>query len=44
MYKRQAQVNADHVDELITLIEEVKPDVVLNLALPYQEDVYKRQM
>ena len=32
-----AQVNADHVDELITLIEEVKPDVVLNLALPYQD-------
>lgn len=32
-----AQVNADHVDELIALIESVKPDVVLNLALPYQD-------
>lgn len=32
-----AQVNADHVDELIALIEKVKPDVVLNLALPYQD-------
>ncbi|AFA47335.1 saccharopine dehydrogenase family protein [Acetobacterium woodii] len=32
-----AQVNADNVDELITLIETVKPDVVLNLALPYQD-------
>lgn len=32
-----AQVNADNVDELIALIETVKPDVVLNLALPYQD-------
>ena len=32
-----AQVNADHVDELVTLIQNVKPDVVLNLALPYQD-------
>ncbi len=32
-----AQVDADNVDELITLIETVKPDVVLNLALPYQD-------
>ncbi len=32
-----AQVNADDVNELITLIESVKPDVVLNLALPYQD-------
>ena len=32
-----AQVNADNVDELIALINEVKPDVVLNLALPYQD-------
>ena len=31
------QVNADHVDELIALIEKVQPDVVLNLALPYQD-------
>ena len=32
-----AQVNADNVDELIALIESYKPDVVLNLALPYQD-------
>ena len=32
-----AQVDADHVDELIALIEKEKPDVVLNLALPYQD-------
>ena len=32
-----AQVNADNVDELIALINDVKPDVVLNLALPYQD-------
>lgn len=32
-----AQVNADNTQELIALIEEYKPDVVLNLALPYQD-------
>ena len=32
-----AQVNADNVDELVSLIEGFKPDVVLNLALPYQD-------
>ncbi|MDK2937776.1 MAG: saccharopine dehydrogenase L-lysine forming, partial [Eubacteriaceae bacterium] len=32
-----AQVNADNVDELVKLIEDFKPDVVLNLALPYQD-------
>ena len=32
-----AQVDADNVDELIALIESYKPDVVLNLALPYQD-------
>jgi len=32
-----AQVNADNVDELIALINEFKPDVVINLALPYQD-------
>lgn len=32
-----AQVNADNVEELITLIKKEKPDVVLNLALPYQD-------
>ena len=32
-----AQVDADNVDALIALIEDFKPDVVLNLALPYQD-------
>lgn len=32
-----AQINADNTDELISLIEKVKPDAVLNLALPYQD-------
>ena len=32
-----AQVDADNTEELIALIEREKPDVVLNLALPYQD-------
>ena len=32
-----AQVDADNTEELIALIEKEKPDVVLNLALPYQD-------
>ena len=32
-----AKVDADNVDELVALIEGFKPDVVLNLALPYQD-------
>jgi len=32
-----AQVDADDVAQLVTLIEGFKPDVVLNLALPYQD-------
>lgn len=32
-----AKVDADNVDELIDLINSFKPDVVLNLALPYQD-------
>lgn len=32
-----AKVDADNVDELIELIERFKPDVVINLALPYQD-------
>lgn len=32
-----AKVDADNVEELIALIEKFKPDVVLNLALPYQD-------
>ncbi|MBQ3948165.1 MAG: saccharopine dehydrogenase family protein [Ruminococcus sp.] len=31
------QVNADSVDELVSLIEKVKPDLVMNIALPYQD-------
>ncbi|MCI8668137.1 MAG: saccharopine dehydrogenase family protein [Lachnospiraceae bacterium] len=34
---KTAQVNADNVEELIALIEDFQPDVVLNLALPYQD-------
>jgi saccharopine dehydrogenase (NAD+, L-lysine forming) len=32
-----AQVNADNVGELVALINDFKPDMVLNLALPYQD-------
>ena len=32
-----AQVDADNTEELIALINREKPDVVLNLALPYQD-------
>lgn len=32
-----AKVDADNVPELVELIEKFKPDVVLNLALPYQD-------
>ncbi|KAI3350381.1 saccharopine dehydrogenase family protein [Clostridium botulinum] len=32
-----AKVDADNVDELIDLIERFNPDVVINLALPYQD-------
>ncbi|MGN0144285.1 MAG: saccharopine dehydrogenase family protein [Clostridium sp.] len=32
-----AKVDADNVDELIALINNFKPDVVINLALPYQD-------
>ena len=31
-----ASLNADNVDEIVKLIESYKPDLVLNLALPYQ--------
>ncbi|EGN76263.1 saccharopine dehydrogenase-like oxidoreductase [Idiomarina sp. A28L] len=30
-------VDADNVDELVTLIEKVKPALVINVALPYQD-------
>ncbi|TQI66341.1 saccharopine dehydrogenase family protein [Clostridium sp. KNHs216] len=32
-----ARVDADKVDELVALIRDFQPDVVLNLALPYQD-------
>ncbi len=34
---RTAKVDADNVGELTALINDFKPDVVLNLALPYQD-------
>ena len=32
-----AQVDANSVEQLVKLMKEYKPDVVLNLALPYQD-------
>ena len=32
-----AQLDTDHVDEIIALINSYKPDAVLNVALPYQD-------
>ena len=32
-----AQVDADNVEELVTLFNSFKPDLVVNLALPYQD-------
>lgn len=32
-----AQVNADNTQELIELIQRVQPDIVINVALPYQD-------
>ncbi|MVB10428.1 Carboxynorspermidine synthase [Caprobacter fermentans] len=32
-----ARVDADKVPELVQLIREVKPDIVINVALPYQD-------
>ena len=32
-----AQVDANDVDQLIALIEQEKPDIVINVALPYQD-------
>ena len=32
-----AQVDADNVPELVALIKDVKPDIVINVALPYQD-------
>jgi saccharopine dehydrogenase (NAD+, L-lysine forming) len=32
-----SQVDADHADEVVALINKVKPDIVVNMALPYQD-------
>lgn len=32
-----AAVDADHVEELVALMKEVQPDIVINVALPYQD-------
>jgi saccharopine dehydrogenase (NAD+, L-lysine-forming) len=32
-----AQVNADHVDELVGLFNRFRPEIVINVALPYQD-------
>ncbi len=32
-----AQLNADNTEEIIALIETFKPDIVINVALPYQD-------
>ena len=32
-----AHVDADNIDELVCLFDEFKPDLVMNLALPYQD-------
>ena len=34
---KTAQVDADNVDELTALFDAFKPDIVMNLALPYQD-------
>ena len=34
---KTAQVDADNVPELVALINEYQPDLVMNLALPYQD-------
>ena len=31
------QVDADHTDQVIALIKKVKPDLLINMALPYQD-------
>jgi len=34
---KTAQVDADNVDELVALIEQIKPKILINVALPYQD-------
>ena len=31
------QLNADHTNDVVKLLKKYKPDIVLNLALPYQD-------
>ena len=34
---KTAQVDADNVDELTALLNSFRPDIVINVALPYQD-------
>src|SRR5574344_1069541 len=34
---KTAQVDADNVDELVELFNSFKPEIVINVALPYQD-------
>ena len=34
---KTAQVDADSVEELVALFREIEPDIVINVALPYQD-------
>jgi len=34
---KTAQVDADNIDELVALIQKVEPQIVINVALPYQD-------
>ena len=34
---KTAQVDADNVEELVALFNEFKPELVINVALPYQD-------
>jgi saccharopine dehydrogenase (NAD+, L-lysine-forming) len=34
---RTAQLDADHTDEIIALIKDFNPNIVINVALPYQD-------
>ncbi len=34
---KTAKVDADSVDELVALFEKIKPDIVINVVLPYQD-------
>lgn len=34
---RVEQVDADHVDQVVALFEKIQPDLVINVALPYQD-------